>query len=98
MSFWKSLFGGARPSTPSGHAAAVRTLEHEGYLIEATPMQDGGQFLVAGTISKMIGGELKSHKFIRADRLATLEDAAAMSIRKGQQIIDQTGERMFKLP
>lgn len=93
MSFWKSLFGGSSASdAPTG---PVRTIEHEGYLIEAAPMKDGDQFIIAGTISKEIGGERRVHKFIRADRCPGIDDAAEMTIRKGRQIIEQSGDRMF---
>jgi hypothetical protein len=96
MSFLKSLFGGGtKAAAPSGPGAPVQTVEHEGYLIEATPYLEGGQYQVAGTISKEIGGERKVHKFIRADRTPTVDDAAEMSIRKAKQIIEQAGERMF---
>ena len=95
MSFWKSLFGGGKATSAGVPAAPVRTLEHEGYLIEATPFLDGGQYLVAGTISKEIGGERKQHRFVRADRAPGLEDAAEMSIRKGKQIVEQMGESVF---
>lgn len=97
MSFFKSLFGsGSKPAAPAGPGAAVQTIDHEGYLIEATPYLEGGQYQVAGTISKEIGGERKEHKFIRADRMPSIEDAAEMSIRKAKQIIEQTGDRMFQ--
>ena len=95
MSFWKSLFGGAK-SAPDVPAGPVRSLEHEGYLIEAAPFKDGDQFLVAGTISKEIDGERKEHKFIRADRCPGIDDAAEMTIRKAKQIIEQSGDRMFE--
>lgn len=93
MSFWKSLFGGkSATDAPTG---PVRTVEHEGFLIEASPMRDGDQFIVAGTISKEISGERRVHKFIRADRCPGIDDAVEMTIRKGRQIIEQSGDRMF---
>lgn len=96
MSFWKSLFGGGKAATSDpASAAAVKTLEHDGFLIEARPYLEGGQYQVAGTISKEIGGERKEHRFIRADRCVAIEDAAEMSIRKGRQIVEQSGERIF---
>lgn len=95
MSFLKSLFGGGKSNQASTPAGPVRTLEHEGYLIEAVPFPEGGQYQVAGTISKVIDGQRKEHRFIRADRCVAIEDAADMTIRKGQQIIAQVGERMF---
>ena len=94
MSFWKSLFGGGS-SAPSEPAGPVRTEEHEGYTIEASPLRDGDQFVVAGTISREIGGERRVHKFIRADRSPGIDDAAEMTVRKAKQIIEQSGERMF---
>lgn len=95
MSFLKSLFGRAKQAASSGPGAPIRSEEHEGYLIEATPYLEGGQYQVAGTISKEIGGERKVHKFIRADRAPSVDDAADMSVRKAKQIIEQVGERMF---
>lgn len=94
MSFWKSLFGGgaARSGAP---ARPVREAEHNGFLIQAMPYAEGGQFQVAGLISKEIGGVAKQHKFVRADRFATLEDAADFAIMKGRQIIDFQGDRIF---
>jgi hypothetical protein len=91
MSFWKKLFGGGsnQPATP------VKTLEYKGYLIEATPFSDGGQFQLAGVISKNIDGTRKEHKYIRADKFQSKDDAADIAISKGQLIIDQSGDRIF---
>jgi hypothetical protein len=38
---------------------------------------------------------VKEHKFIRADRFASREDAVEVTIRKARQLIDQQGERIF---
>lgn len=99
MSFWKSLFGGGQTggaaSTDPATAKSVRQLEHNGYLIEARPYSAEGQFQVAGTISKVVDGERKEHRFIRADRYATIDDAAEIAIRKGCQIADQQGDKIF---
>lgn len=94
MSFWKSLFGGGQAAGDAPSKPA-RSIEHEGYLIEATPMKEGDQFLIAGTISKVIGGERREHRFIRADRTSSYDDAAEMTLRKGKQIIEQGGDRIF---
>ena len=93
MSFWKSLFGG-QGATPSG-PRTVSEAEHKGFRIEAQPYAEGGQYQAAGVISKEIGGEIKSHRFIRADRFPTIEDAAEFSLMKARQIIDQQGVRIF---
>ena len=43
----------------------------------------------------MINGELKTHTFVRADTMSSLEEAASFSIVKARQIIDQQGDRLF---
>ena len=93
MSFFKSLFGlGGKADCP-GSRKVLKSLEHNGFLIEATPYPEAGQYQVAGTISKTIDGQRREHKFVRADRFADLNDAAEMSIRKGCQIVDQQGDK-----
>jgi hypothetical protein len=93
MSFWKKLFGGSSgPGAPAGPASSA---EHKGFTIEARPYQESGQFQVAGTISKQVGEALKEHRFIRADRFPTQEEAADFALMKGRQIIDQQGDRLF---
>lgn len=94
MSFFKKLFGGGASagSASSGPAAEV---EHEGYLIRATPMKEGGQFRVCGVITKEIGGEMREHRLIRADMFASAEDAAQATVRKAKQVIKEQGDNIF---
>jgi hypothetical protein len=87
MSFWKKLFGGAGASAP----ATAKTLDYKGYLIEARPFKDGGQYQLAGRISK----DSREYNFIRADKFSDAESAAEIAIAKGQLIVDQMGDRMF---
>jgi hypothetical protein len=47
-------------------------------------------------VSKEIGGVMKEHRFIRADRFASLDDAVEVSLKKGQQLVDEQGERIFE--
>lgn len=96
MSFWKSLFGGAKSGGDAGPAGPHSSVEHEGYLIEARPYPESGQYQVAGMVSKIINGERKEHSFVRADRCASIDDAAEMAIRKGKQLVEQVGDRMFE--
>jgi hypothetical protein len=49
----------------------------------------------SGVVSKEVDGVLKEHRFIRADRFAGLDDAVDISIKKGMQLVDEQGERMF---
>jgi hypothetical protein len=93
MSFLKSLFGLGK-STPAAPVPA-QTLEHKGYIIAATPMTEGREFQVCGMISREVDGAIKQHRFIRVDKLPTRDEAVDLIFRKGQQIIDQMGDRMF---
>lgn len=94
MSFWKSLFGGSKSAEPAA-PKTVREAEHKGFHIAAQPYLEGGQYQLAGIITKDIGGETKTHRFVRADRFASLDDAADFAITKARQIIDQQGDRLF---
>lgn len=94
MSFLKRLFGGAgAEEVPSSKPA--KEIEHKGFTIRATPFKEGGQFQTCGVVSKEVDGVLKEHRFIRADRFATLDDAVDVSLSKGRQLIDEQGERLF---
>ncbi len=96
MSFWKKLFGGGGgDGGADGGGAPARSVEHNGYTIEARPYPEGGQYQVAGMISKQVGEARKEHKFIRADRFPTQDEAADFALMKGRQIIDQQGDRIF---
>ena len=94
MSFLKKLFGG-------GDAAADgpkprKSIEYKGYTIKATPYVESGQYQTCGVISKDADGEKKEHRFIRADRFADEDSAADHAILKGQQMVDQMGEAIFR--
>lgn len=91
MSFLKKLFGG----DGAGKEAAAEPVEHKGFTIRPTPFQQGGQYQTCGVIAKEVGGTMKEHKFIRADRFASVDDAVDVTIRKGRQLIDEQGERLF---
>jgi hypothetical protein len=92
MSFWKSLFGGG--ATESAEKAS-EPVEYNGFTIRAAPYKAEGQYQTAGTISKDVGGVVKEHKFVRADRHASYDDAVEFSLSKARQIVDQSGDRMF---
>jgi hypothetical protein len=93
MSFFKKLFGGG------GVAAApksVKSAEHKGFTIEARPYKEGGQFQLAGLISKEIDGVRKEYPYVRADRFTSIDEAAEIALVKGRQIIDEQGENIFR--
>ncbi|MFE0014907.1 HlyU family transcriptional regulator [Mesorhizobium sp. NPDC059054] len=95
MSFLKRLFGGGGSSEPEAPGKAVKEIEHKGFTIAATPYKADGQYQTCGVISKEIDGVVKEHRFIRADRFAGLDDAVDITLKKGVQLIDEQGERIF---
>jgi hypothetical protein len=96
MSFLKKFFGGGSTDT-GGEAQPVagKEIEHKGFTIRATPFKAEGQYQCCGLVIKEIDAGVKEHKFIRADRFASIDDAADIALRKGQQLVDEQGERIF---
>ena len=92
MSFWKNLFGGGGGSSESEAAPGE---EYKGFVIRPAPMSVGSEYQLAGIIEKTINGETKSHKFVRADRMSSRDEAVSFALAKGRQIIDEQGEGVF---
>jgi hypothetical protein len=86
---WARLFGRGN-GEPSGVA-----VEYNGYRIRPAPYTRGGQYQTCGIIEKEVRGELKEHRFIRAEAHPSREAAVAFSIAKAKQLIDEQGERLF---
>ena len=59
-------------------------------------MRAGSEYQLAGTIEKDVGGELKTYKFIRADRMSSKDDLIALALSKGRQIIDEQGDGIYR--
>lgn len=97
MSFWKKLFGGgsAEDNAPAGDKSLGEE-SYKGFLIKAIEMRAGSEYQLAGTIEKDVGGELKTYKFIRADRMSSKDDLIALALSKGRQIIDEQGEGIYR--
>jgi hypothetical protein len=95
MSWLSRLFGGGKEQAGASPVPAAEA-EHRGFTIRAEPYKsESGHFQVAGTIVKVIDGEERQHSFVRADRLASRDEAAEVSLQKGRQIVDEQGERLF---
>jgi hypothetical protein len=92
LNFLKSLFGGG-----GGRAAETpaEPVEYKGYRITPAPYAASGGFQTAGTIVKDFPDGAKEHRFVRAETHPSKDDAAAFAVRKGQQIIDEQGDRLF---
>ncbi|GLQ58071.1 HlyU family transcriptional regulator [Devosia nitrariae] len=95
MSFLKKLFGGGDEKADAGGDKVLGEESYKGFLIKAIHMPAGAEMQLAGTIEKEIGGELKTYKFVRADRMTSKEDLVVMALGKGRQIIDEQGEKIF---
>lgn len=94
LSFLKNLFGSSGPE--AAPSVPTREIEHKGFTVRAEPFQvEGGQYQTAGTVSKEIDGTRREHKFIRADRHGSVDDALDFSLSKGRQIVDEQGERVL---
>ncbi|HLS68928.1 MAG TPA: HlyU family transcriptional regulator [Kiloniellales bacterium] len=95
-SFLSRLFGGGSSAKPEA-AAPKRdeAVEYKGFLIQAAPEQQDGQWRVAGVIRKVNADGEQERILQRADSFATREDAAAFTIVKGKQVIDQRGDDLF---
>ena len=85
------LFGGGGAEAPAEEA-----VEYEGFRIRPAPYRRAGMYQTAGIIEKEIGGELKEHRFVRAETHSSHQEAAAYSVTKAKQIIDEQGERLFR--
>lgn len=94
MSFLKSLFGLGKSASPKDGGPGP-SMEYGQYTIEATPFVEAGQYQVCGVIRE-VGGQERSHKFIRVDKFPTRQDAIDFTFVKGKQIIEQMGVRMFE--
>ncbi|WP_367718482.1 HlyU family transcriptional regulator [Nitratireductor sp. GISD-1A_MAKvit] len=70
-------------------------VEHKGYSIQPTPFSADGQFQTCAVITKEVDGVVKEHRLVRADRFPSADLAADQAIRKGRQVIDEQGDRIF---
>lgn len=97
MSFLKRIFGGGGNSgaNDDGAGKVLETEDYKGFSIRAIEMRTGSEFQLCGEIEKAIDEEIKVHRFIRADRLASSEQAASSALAKGRQIVDEQGDRLF---
>ena len=91
MSFLKKLFGGGGGSAPSTSAET-----HNGYTIFAEPVKDGSTWRIGARIEKVVNGEVKSHRMIRADTLQNFDDAVKASLDKARMLVDQQGDTIFQ--
>ncbi|MEO0485228.1 MAG: HlyU family transcriptional regulator [Pseudomonadota bacterium] len=87
MSLLSRLFGGG--SEPSKDEPAGE--EYAGFTVYVAPQKDAGGYRVAARIEK----DGRVHQMIRADVVASLEEAQTTTLLKAKALIDQQGERIF---
>jgi hypothetical protein len=91
------LFGKLFGSKGGGGAGEQpgEAVEYNGFRIRPAPFKAEGQFQTAGTIEKDFPDGMKTHKFIRAEKHGSKDEAISFAITKGRQIIDERGDRIF---
>ncbi|WP_274021133.1 HlyU family transcriptional regulator [Vibrio parahaemolyticus] len=92
MGFFSRLFGG---SEKTAEVKTVEPVEYKGFLIYQESISEGDQYRIAGRIEKSYDGEVKTHRFIRSDLLASEGDANELMLKKSQMFIDQMGDKIF---
>jgi hypothetical protein len=90
MSLLSKLFGGGAKSAPKAEPVL-----YEGFQIFPEPMKEAGGHRVAARIEKEIDGTIKSHQMIRADLIASPDEATEVAIAKARKLIDEQGEHLF---
>jgi hypothetical protein len=88
---WAGLTGNREPPDDPPHDA----IEHNGYRIRPAPYAVDGGYQTCGVIERDFPEGMKEHRFVRAETHPTPDAAAAFAIAKGQQIVDEQGERLF---
>lgn len=91
LGFLSKLFGGSKTPTKE----EVEPIEYNGFLIYPEPIAEGGQYRIAGQITKELDGEMKSHRFIRSDVLSSKSDACELMVKKSKMFIDQSSGKIF---
>jgi len=76
-------------------AESVEPVAYKEFLIYPEVISEGGQYRVAGRITKEIDGELNTHRFIRSDVLSNKSDAEELMLKKAQMFIDQMSGQIF---
>jgi hypothetical protein len=86
------LFGKGGSDAP----ATAEPVEYKGCRIFAEPFADGGQYQTAGRIEKDFEDGVREHRFIRAEKHPSREEAESFSLTKARQIIDGNGDSIFR--
>ncbi|MEM6381674.1 MAG: HlyU family transcriptional regulator [Pseudomonadota bacterium] len=92
MSFFKKLFGGGGESSSTSVTARET---YEGFIIEAAPIPEGGQFRLRAFVMESDEPDARKHTLIRADLFPSADAASQFAVTKAKQVIDEQGARLF---
>ena len=92
MGIFGWLFGGGG----SAKEESGEAVEYNGFRIRPAPFKAEGQYQTAGVIEKDFPDGTKEHRFIRAEKHGSKDEAASFAITKGQQIVDERGDKIFE--
>jgi hypothetical protein len=90
MSLLSRLFGGASAPKPEAEPEVYKD-----FRIFVEPVREASGFRVAARIEKVLAGELKSHRMVRADTCDSAETAHEVTTTKAKMLIDQQGDNIF---
>jgi hypothetical protein len=97
VGFLKKLFGGGDDGDGANPDSAEPNEIYKGVAIRANPVKEaGGQWRIAGTVTKEVDGQSVSRQFVRADLVQDKEQAIVTSVNKAKLIIDQNGEGIWQ--
>ncbi|MBF9030222.1 hypothetical protein HKCCE3408_07430 [Rhodobacterales bacterium HKCCE3408] len=88
MSLLSKLFGSSPKSGPEPEF-------HGDFRIYPEPKSEQGSYRVGARIEKDFGEETKVHHLVRADTMASVDEAMQFSVLKAKQVIDEQGDRLF---
>ncbi|WP_299610464.1 HlyU family transcriptional regulator [uncultured Tateyamaria sp.] len=89
MSLLKKLFGGGAPPEAKGEI-------YKDFRIIPTLQKEPDGYRICARIEKDVNDETKTHTLIRADTIASHDDALAATIAKAKQVIDEQGDGIFR--
>ena len=88
MSLLSRLFGKTEPKAPE-------PVLYKEFRIYPAPVREAAGHRVAARIEKDFADGVKVHQMGRADTLASLDEAMALSLSKAKSAIDQLGDTLF---
>ncbi|MBV6656966.1 MAG: transcriptional regulator [Devosiaceae bacterium] len=95
MSFFKKLFGGGDGGGADAAPKVEARVTYEGFIIEAAPMPEGGQFRLRAFILESDEPDARKETVIRADLFPSADTASQFAITKAKQVIDEQGKFLF---